>query len=191
MMCYYVTLRPGSHKTYSTPFDSFWCCVGTGIENHAKYGKHIYSHDDAGLWVNLFIASELRWKERGLVLRQETRYPDADTTTLTLACEKPVKLALRVRKPAWADSLQIKVNGEARQAVPGPSGFVELPGTWKTGDRIEVRMPMRLRLEAMPDNPNRVAMLYGPLVLAGDLGPVAAAASKAVPVLVTWASPET
>ena len=93
MMCYYVPLRPGAFKTYSTPDNSFWCCVGTGMENHAKYGDTIYFHDDQSLYVNLFIASELTWKEKGLVVRQETRFPEEDTTRLTFTAKKPVRLA--------------------------------------------------------------------------------------------------
>lgn len=172
MMCYYIPLRPGARKVYSTPFESFWCCVGTGIENHAKYGDSIYFHDGNGLWVNLFIASELRWKEKGLVLRQETRYPETETTSLAFACEKPVKLTLRLRHPAWAQNgVRILVNGASQKVNTTPGSFVEIHRTWKNGDRVDVKIPMSLRLETMPDNPNRVAVLYGPIVLAGDLGP--------------------
>jgi hypothetical protein len=207
MMCYYVPLRPGARKVYSTPFESFWCCVGSGIENHAKYGDSIYFYDKVsepgrtndGLWVNLFIASELRWKEKGLVLRQETRYPEVsassttEATRLALTCEKPVKLTLRLRYPAWANNgISISVNGKLQKVSAIPGSFVEINRTWKTGDHVDVKIPMALRLEAMPDNPNRVAVLYGPIVLAGDLGPEkdpAARKSDYVPAFLAQGKP--
>lgn len=171
MMCYYIPLKPNSFKKYSTPSDSFWCCVGTGIENHAKYGDSIYFHDDDGLYVNLFIASDLFWRDKKLKLRQETWYPEQDTSTLTFTCEEPVELALRIRYPSWAQKgIEIKVNGETRAITAQPGSYVEIRRAWKSDDRVEIKIPMTLRLEAMPDNPNRVAILYGPLVLAGDLG---------------------
>ena len=189
MFCYFSPLKPGERKKYSTPHDSFWCCVGTGMENHSKYGEGIYFHDDTGLWVNLFIASELRWKEKGLVLRQETLYPEADTTKMTFACRKPVTLSLRVRYPGWATKgIQIKINGRPQQTRARPGNFVELRRRWKSGDNVEVKIPMALRLETIPDNPHRVAVLYGPTVLAGELGPEDDPAAKDltyVPVMVT------
>lgn len=172
MFCYFVPLKPGAQKTYSTPFDSFWCCVGTGMENHTKYGEGIYFKSDDALWVNLFIASELSWKEKGLTVRQETRFPDADTTTLTFKSRRPVALALRLRYPSWArDGISVTVNGQAQEVDARPGSYVEVRRTWKTGDRVELKVPMSLRLEALPDNPNRAAMLYGPILLAGELGP--------------------
>ncbi|MFB3789597.1 MAG: beta-L-arabinofuranosidase domain-containing protein [bacterium] len=171
MMCYYIPLKPNSFKKYSTPFDSFWCCVGTGIENHAKYGESIYFHDETGLYVNLFIASDLFWRDKKLKLRQETWYPEKDTSTLTFTCEEPADLALRIRYPSWAqEGIHIKVNDEPQTLQAQPGSYVEIKRIWKTGDRVEIKIPMTLRLEPMPDNPNRVAILYGPLVLAGDLG---------------------
>ena len=171
MVCYYVPMRAGSKKRYSKPFDDFWCCVGTGMENHAKYGEAIYFHNDDSLWVNLFIPSELNWREKGFFLRQETRYPEAESTSFTITAKRPVRLALRLRYPGWATpGVKLAVNGRP-QAVSGkPGSFIEIRRTWKTGDRLELTIPMSLRLETMPDNPHRVAILYGPTVLAGDLG---------------------
>jgi DUF1680 family protein len=189
MMCYYVSLQPGYHKTYSTPFDSFWCCVGTGIENHVKYGDTIYFHDDQTLYLNLFIPSELRWKEKGLTLRQETRFPEADTTHLLFTCERPVEMTLRIRYPSWtAGSMAIKVNGKMQKIAGKPGEYVALRRTWTSGDRVEIRLPMRPREEPMPDNPDRVALLDGPIVLAGDLGPQEQKAPR-VPVFVTEGKP--
>jgi hypothetical protein len=171
MVCYFVPLKSGSRKTYSTPFDSFWCCVGSGLENHAKYGDSIYFHSDDALWVNLFIPSELSWREKGLSLKQETRYPDTDTVSLTLKTRRPVTLALRLRYPAWAtQGIHVSVNGRPENVTAKPRSFVEVRRRWKNGDRVELKIPMSLRLEALPDNPNRAAVLYGPIVLAGELG---------------------
>ena len=171
MMCYYVPLKPGAFKTFSTPDNSFWCCVGTGMENHAKYTDTIYFHDDRSLYVNLFIGSELRWKEKGLTVRQETRFPEEDTTRLVLKSERPVRLALKIRYPSWAQSgMMLAVNGKKESVQGKPGSYVTVEREWKNGDTVEVRLPMSLRMEAMPDDPKTVALLYGPVVLAADLG---------------------
>ncbi|MDH4197211.1 MAG: glycoside hydrolase family 127 protein, partial [Candidatus Aminicenantes bacterium] len=171
MVCYYVPLRPGAFKTYSTPNDSFWCCVGTGMENHAKYGDTIFFHDDRSLYLNLFIASELNWQDKGLVVRQETKFPEEETTRLTFRTQRPVRLALKIRQPAWLSSaMTVTVNGRRESVKAGPNGYATFESEWKNGDTVEVRWPMGLRLEAMPDDPKMIALLYGPVVLAGDLG---------------------
>ena len=171
MVIYFASLKPGHFKSYSTPDDSFWCCLGTGIENHGKYGDTIYFHDADELYLNLFIASELNWREKGVVVRQETRFPEENTTRLTLRCEKPVKLALKVRYPAWAaDGMTVRVNGK-NEAVSGPAGsYVILDRTWSDKDQVDIRIPMRLHLEALPGASNWVSVLCGPIVLAGELG---------------------
>ena len=171
MMCYYIPLRPGAFKTYSTPNDSFWCCVGTGMENHAKYGDTIFFHDDRSLYLNLFIASELSWKEKGLVVRQETKFPEEDAARLTFQAQKPVRLALRIRHPSWvASRMMVAINGKTVAVDAGPGSYAAIEREWKSGDTVEIRWPMGLRLEAMPDDPKMIAVLYGPIVLAGDLG---------------------
>ena len=171
MMTYYVPLRPGAFKTYSTPNSSFWCCVGTGMENHAKYGDTIYFHDDKSLYLNLFIPSELKWKDKGLIVRQETRFPDEETTKLTMQSQKPTRFALKVRYPSWAQSgITLMVDGKNVPVHDKPGSYVSVEREWKNGDTVQVRLPMSLRLEAMPDDPKVVALLYGPIVLAGDLG---------------------
>jgi hypothetical protein len=170
MMCYYVPLRSGSRKTYSDPTNSFWCCTGTGIENHAKYADSIYFHSSAELWVNLFIASELNWKAKGLTLRQETKFPDEGSSRLIFTCEKPVQLNLLVRHPYWAVSgFQISVNGQAIPDASSPGSFASLSRTWKTGDTVEVQMPFSLRTEGFRDNPRRIALMNGPLVLCAEV----------------------
>jgi hypothetical protein len=171
MMCYYVPLRPGAFKTFSTPEDSFWCCVGTGMENHAKYPDTIYFHDAQSLYVNLFMSSELNWKEKGLKVRQETQFPEEDKIRLTLQTGKPSRLALRIRYPEWAkDGMILTVNGNKESVKSKPGSYATVEREWKSGDSVEVRLPMSLRLETMPDDPKMVAFLYGPIVLAGDLG---------------------
>jgi hypothetical protein len=170
MVCYYVPLKANSRKEYSKPFDSFWCCVGTGMENHAKYGEAIYFHNDDALWVNLFIPSELTWREKRVSLRQETRYPEAEKVSFTVKARRPVNFSLRLRYPGWAQSVQVKINGASQKVAAKPGSYIDLKRTWKNGDRVELTLPMSLRLETMPDNPQRVAFLYGPTVLAGDLG---------------------
>ena len=171
MMCYYVPLRSGSRKNYNSPTNDFWCCTGTGVENHAKYGGSIYFHDGANaLYVNLFIPSELDWKSQGVKLRQETKYPDEASTKLTFNCQKPVDLALNIRHPYWAvNGIRISVDGEALAAPSKPSSWVAIHRIWKTGDVVEVSMPMTLRTEAFRDNPHRFAYLNGPLVLAAEI----------------------
>ena len=189
MVCYFVPLKSGSRKTYSTPFDSFWCCVGTGMENHAKYGEAIYFHNDDKLWVNLFVPSELIWREKNLTVTQETNYPNTNTTTLTFKTRRPVNLGLRLRHPGWArQGITVVVNGKTESVAGQPGSFVEIRRTWKNGDRVQLTIPMSLRMETLPDNPQRAAILYGPIVLAGELGPADESGVQGlvlVPALVT------
>jgi hypothetical protein len=171
MMMYYVPMLPGMFKTFMKPYDSFWCCTGTGMENHAKYGDSIYFHDCGGLFVNLFIASALDWTEKGVKVRQETRFPEEPKTTLIIGVARPVEFALRVRVPEWvAGVCTVKINGKRHEASASPSSYLTITRTWKNGDRIEVDLPMKLRLERLPDRPDVAAVLYGPIVLAGALG---------------------
>ncbi len=188
MMCYFVPLKSREFKRYTNPFDNFSCCHGTGMENHAKYGESIYFHNADTLFVNLFIPSELHWRAKGLRVRQETAFPARGETTLTVACAKPVGATFKVRCPGWAAPLEVRVNGEKVETKAWPGTYAILRRVWSDGDQVQIRIPMTLRREALPDNPNRAAILYGPIVLAADLGPIEAAAEpsdKRVPVLVT------
>jgi uncharacterized protein len=171
MMCYYVPLRSGSRKYYNTPLDSFWCCTGTGVENHAKYGNSIYFHAGRqALYVNLFIASELNWQSLGLKLRQETRFPDEPRTRLTFSCERPLDLAVHLRRPAWATAgFAVRLNGRALAVDSRPGSYVVLRRTWRHGDTVEVSMPFTLHTEGFRDNPRRFAFLNGPLVLCAQI----------------------
>ncbi len=170
MMCYYVPLHSGSRKQYSTPNDSFWCCTGTGVENHARYGDSIYYHEGGqGLYVNLFIDSKLDWKSRGITVRQETRFPEEGLSHLAFTCARPTRMAVHIRRPAWATSeFHVLVNGKEDMAAVSPSSYAVISRTWKTGDRVEIRMPMGLHTEAFKDNANRLAFLYGPIVLSAE-----------------------
>ena len=167
---YYLSLTPGAWKTFNTEDNSFWCCTGSGIEEYSKLNDSIYWHDEEGVYVNLFIASELNWPERGIRLRQETKFPETAATTIMVSTEKPVQTMIRVRIPEWAAGASLKINGRPLDASASPGSCLALSRTWKNGDRIELTLPMRLRVESMPDDPKQQAFLYGPLVLAGDLG---------------------
>lgn len=171
MMTYYVPLKPGAFKTFSTPTQSFWCCVGTGMENHAKYGETIYFHNDTSLYVNLFIPSELNWKDKNVRVRQTTRFPEDDASELVMECKRPIRFTLEVRYPGWAHSgIQVTVNGKVQSITANPQTYVGIKRTWKNGDKVVVRLPMSLHIESMPDDSSMIALMYGPIVLAGDLG---------------------
>ena len=170
MFTYFMSLKPGHFKTYSQPDVSFWCCVGTGMENHAKYGDTIYFHGDNSLFVNLFIPSELSWPEKNLVVRQETKFPESDTTVLNFQTQAPAQLALKIRWPAWAEKFSVRVDGIKQKMSGAPGAYVSLNREWHNGDRVEIQMPMKLHTEPLPGTTNIVALLYGPIVLAGNLG---------------------
>ena len=192
---YNLTLKPGGTKHYQMKYDGFTCCMGTGMENHVRYGDGIYFRDEDSLWVNLFIASELHWRDRELRIRQETRWPFGDATTLRITSGRPQEFALRLRRPSWAEEgVFVAVNGNPVSPDEEAAGYVVLRREWHSGDRVEYRFPMSLRTESMPDNPNRVGVFYGPTLLAADLGPVedpAAAAADYVPVIVAGNRPVT
>jgi DUF1680 family protein len=167
---YYLSMTPGAWKTFNNEDQSFWCCTGSGVEEYSKLNDSIYWRDAEGLFVNLFIPSELDWTERGFKLRQETKFPDSPNTTLMVAAARPGPMALRLRIPAWTHGASVKINGKTVEVTPTPGSYLTLTRSWKEGDRIELAMPMRLTAEAMPDDPKMQSFLYGPIVLAGDLG---------------------
>jgi len=168
---YNLSLEMGGFKIYQDP-EWFTCCVGSGMENHSKYSRNIYYHNQQELFISQFIASELTWKEKGLVLTQHTQFPEEQSTTFHFICENPVELTLQIRYPYWAENgMEITVNGNAVKVKEQPGSFVAVKRQWENGDRVEARFPYSLRLETMPDDSNRVALMYGPLVLSGDLGP--------------------
>jgi len=171
-LMYYYPLASGYWKFYGEPLGAFWCCTGTGVEEFSKLADSIYFRDDRGLFVNLLVASEVSWPEKGLRLTQETRFPEEGRSTLLVRVEKPTELALRLRIPWWArNGGAVKVNGASVGAFATPSSYLTLTRVWKSGDRVELELPMTLWTEPMPDDPSIQAAMYGPLALAGRLGP--------------------
>jgi uncharacterized protein len=166
-MMYYLPLASGYWKTFGKPFDSLWCCTGTGSEEYAKLTDTIYFHDDDSLYVNLYIDSQLEWPEKGLHVRQETRFPEEQGTTLTISGKNPVRLGINLRVPYWAQGGSIKINGATLPAFASPSSYLTLNRVWNPGDKIELSLPMGLHIDSMPDDQTIQAAMYGPLVLAG------------------------
>ncbi|MES1219116.1 MAG: DUF6805 domain-containing protein, partial [Bacteroidota bacterium] len=175
-----------TQKVFSDSFNTFTCCVGSGMENHSKYNEGIYYEGkDGSLYVNLFIPSVLTWRDKGIVVKQETGYPESSETKFTITAKKTSKFEMRIRKPLWArNGFTIKINGKDFEAV-SDNGFIPINRTWANNDVVEINQPMSLYTERMPDNPNRVAFLYGPLVLAGQLGNTMPDPVYGVPVLLT------
>jgi hypothetical protein len=171
-LVYFTPMRPGLYRTYATAGESFWCCVGTGMENHAKYGGFIYAHKPGALYVNLFIPSVLDWKEQGVTLRQETKFPDEPKTHLALKLNQPSAFTVYVRHPGWVKkgAFQVTVDGTAQPDDSAPSSYVAITRTWKDGDTIDLNLPMETSFERLPDGLDDVAFLYGPLVLAASTG---------------------
>jgi DUF1680 family protein len=186
MMCYFIPLRMGGRKEYSTPFTTFTCCVGSGMENHVKYNESIYFRgNDGSLYVNLFIPSVLNWKEKGVRITQQTNLPDNNKVNFEVVAVKPSVFTIRIRKPKWASSFSLQVNGETTTATTGSDGYLTLSKKWKTGDKITLTLAESLYTEALPDNPNRKALFYGPVLLAGLLGDKEPDPVQGIPVFVT------
>jgi hypothetical protein len=168
---YYVPLASGYWKLFGTPLHDFWCCTGTGAESFSKLGDSIYFRDDAGVFVNLFIASTLTWAEKGIRITQNTRFPEEESTSLSFDCDRPTRMALRVRIPYWATrGGSASLNGRQLESFAAPSSYLVVDRTWRSGDSLRISLPMQLRVEATPDDPSVQAVMYGPLVLAGRLG---------------------
>lgn len=171
MMCYYVTLMPNTRKVYCTPFNSFWCCTGTGMENHARYGESIYFEGKEGLYVSQFIPSELDWKEKNAKVKLEKDSPSSGRVTLTLTQAPTGPTQIFIRKPYWTvGEPQLTLNGRQIKAEVSDTGFLGINHAFADGDRIEVQFTPGYHLWPMPDNPNRAALFYGPTVLAGNFG---------------------
>src|SRR5207248_8354148 len=156
---------------FNSAENSFWCCTGTGAEEFAKFNDTIYYHDADGVWVNQFIASELDWKEKGFGLRQETSFPERQGTTLTLNIAAPQRRTIHLRVPGWtAPGGSVHINGRELEAFAQPGSYLALTREWRDGDKIELSLPMQLGSEPLPGDPATRAALYGPLVLAADVG---------------------
>jgi uncharacterized protein len=168
---YFLPLGRGWWKYYNSPFDSFWCCTGTGIEEFSKFNNSIYFHDDHGIYVNLFIASEVNWPEKGIRLGQETQFLEREGTELVVSAERPVEMLLKIRIPYWATrGGTVRLNGEPLDVFSNPGSYLSLHRTWGNGDRVEVTLPMSLHIDPLPGDGTQQAVMYGPLVLAGRLG---------------------
>ena len=167
-LVYFTSMRPSHYRVYSQPHTSFWCCVGSGIENHSKYGELIYAHRDNELFVNLFVGSELDWKEKGIQLIQQTIFPQEGKTTLSLKTKKSQKLALKVRYPSWVkkDGLVVKVNGKTFKSTTDEFGYISIDRKWKNNDKIVIEFPIEINVEQIPDQSPYYAYRYGPVVLA-------------------------
>jgi len=171
MKSYFLPLAPGYWKYYNSAYDSFWCCTGTGAEEFAQFGNTVYFHDDDGIYVNLFLPSQVNWPEKGIRLRQETNFPEQEATSLIVRAARPVQVSLNVRVPCWATrGVAIKLNGQELPVSSSPSSYLELRRVWKDGDRVEVAMPMSLHVDPLLGDESWQAAMYGPLVLAGRLG---------------------
>lgn len=171
---YFTPMRPGHYRVYSQPETSMWCCVGSGLENHTKYGEFIYAHQKDTLYVNLFIPSQLTWKEKGVTLTQETRFPDDGKVTLRIDKAPKKGITLKIRQPQWtghSKEYNVKINGKSEASiVEENSNYLTLHRKWKKGDVITFNLPMKVSLEQIPDKKDYYAFLYGPIVLAASTG---------------------
>lgn len=166
---YFLSMTPGAWKAIATEDDSFWCCNGTALEEFSKLNDSIYFHDDHGVYVNLYAASSLNWKTRGIRLKQSTEFPQQPRTSIDIDDSPAEPWFLNFRVPPWTSrDMAISINGEPVEGVAAPGSYFSIKRVWKRGDRIEVYLPMKLRLEAILDSPIWKAICYGPIILAGQ-----------------------
>jgi DUF1680 family protein len=168
---YYVPMQSGLFRYYCSRDNGYVCCSGTGIESFSKLGDFVYAHSGDALYVNLFAPSEVDWAEKGVRLRQETKFPDEEKTVLVVAAKAPAKFALRVRRPVWCkEGFALAVNGSRLDANVGNDGYATFAREWRDGDRVEVTLPMAERTEPLGKGANLIAVLYGPILMAKELG---------------------
>ncbi len=171
---YFTSARPRHYRNYSVPNEAMWCCVGTGMENHGKYTQFIYTHkNDNDLTVNLYAASELNWNEAGVQLRQETQFPYGETSKIVITKSKKKSFAMRLRYPSWVrqGEFVVKVNGKAwTKGTEKPGTYINIERNWKAGDVIDINFPMHASVEHMPNVPQYVSIMYGPIVLGMKTG---------------------
>lgn len=171
---YFTPMRPGHYRVYSQPETSMWCCVGSGLENHTKYGEFIYAHQKDTLYLNLFIPSQLTWKERGVVLTQETQFPDNGQVTLHINKTPKRAFTLKIRRPEWthhSNDYEVTINGKSMPInMDSRSNYLTITRKWKKGDVIAFHLPMKVSMEQIPDKKGYYAFLYGPVVLAASTG---------------------
>lgn len=169
---YFTPIRPDHYRVYSVPGQGFWCCVGTGMENPGRYGQFVYARATDGIYVNLFIASELHEPALGLTLRQETAFPDEEASRLTLRLAQPKTFTLHLRQPGWTapGAFAVKVNGASIPVTSAPSSYVAVQREWRDGDTVELTLPMHTSVEGLPDGSPWYAILRGPIVLVHPAG---------------------
>ncbi len=167
---YFTPMRPGHYRVYSQPETSMWCCVGSGLENHTKYGEFIYAHSNDSLYINLFIPSQLNWKEKGVVLTQQTSFPNSDNVNLVVEKTSKKPFTLMLRNPSWATDMKVYVNGELQQTTHMPGNYIALKRKWKKQDKIEMNFKVSVTAMQIPDKQDYYAFNYGPIVLATATG---------------------
>lgn len=167
---YFLALAPVAVKVFSTPENSFWCCVGTGMESPMRYARTFYAKSDGALYVNQYFPSILSWEERKLKLTAETDFPESGNVTLRISAEDPEPFELKLRKPGWCDAMTAEVNGKPVVSSCGADGYLAVRRTWRNGDCIVLRMPMAFRSERLATS-DRYAFFRGPVLLAGTLPP--------------------
>src|SRR5690606_14069282 len=162
---YFTPLRPGHYRVYSTPQECFWCCVGSGLENHGKYGELIYAHTNNELFVNLYIASKLNWKEKNISITQQTKFPEEEHSDIIINTKKPADFVLKLRYPGWANrgGLKVKINGKEEKITSSPGSYISINRRWKNGDKVSLELPMRTTVEEIPDKSGFAAVLHGPI----------------------------
>ncbi|HEY4786628.1 MAG TPA: beta-L-arabinofuranosidase domain-containing protein, partial [Bacteroidales bacterium] len=172
MMTYHQPIKSGMWKRLNDPEDCFWCCTGTGSENHVQYGKFIYSYDKEGIYVNLFTASQVTYPDKKMVIKQETQFPESSDIKFTfISTTTPTKWKVRIRVPYWANNgVTVKINGRVHPAQASPGSYLVIDRFWTTKDVMEVSIPMSLHKESIAGNANIIALMYGPMVLSGKLG---------------------
>jgi DUF1680 family protein len=165
---YFTPMRPRHYRVYSQAEQNFWCCVGSGLENHGKYGELIYAHNNKDIFVNLFIPSKLSWKEKGISLEQLTTFPYEEASKIKLTLKKPQQFALNIRKPEWvkAEGLKVRVNNKEVKIKNASSGYLTVERKWKSGDEVTISLPMQTKAEFLPDQSPWVSFVHGPIVLA-------------------------
>ena len=171
MCTYYTSMRPEHYRKYGTQHYSFWCCTGTGMEAPAKFGKMIYAHQGSELYVNLFMPSELNWKDKGVKLVQNTDFPDNNKVGFVINTAAGVHFTLNIRKPHWsiAKKMTVWVNGKKMQLAPNTEGYVQLDRSWSNGDKVEVELTPQVTVEYLKGSDKYAAFLYGPIVLAAKV----------------------
>ena len=170
---YFMPLSSGSQRLYSTPTDSFWCCVGSGMESHAKHGDSIYWRQKDTLYVNLFIPSELSWTEKATKIALSGDFPVSETVTLTVTPKSTAMFTMAVRIPGWAEGARLAVNGAGVAILPAKDGYARVTRRWQPGDTVTLTLPQSLRVETVADNARLAAYVKGPIVLAADMGEAA------------------